>query len=191
MQARQCLRIVGAQPGVGPITALSVAARIAKQRLDLLDPLPIRTCLRRQHGAFCRRKTVEPLAGLECGVLHLDIAPITCWVVTQDFIGARDGRAVLIRARGLRHRCRAVVADGPVEIEETVSLFRGPAVVGGELGKRIGKLRLVGGPAKRWCVIGPTGTVVRDGILTKEEADRDVTTRNMPTSMAFVSHPRM
>ena len=47
------------------------------------------------------------------------------------------------------------------------------------------------GPAKRWCVIGPTGTVVRDGILGKEEADRDVTTRNMPTSMAFVSHPRM
>jgi hypothetical protein len=47
------------------------------------------------------------------------------------------------------------------------------------------------GPAKRWCVIGPTGTVVRDGILTKEEADRDVTNRNMPTNMAFVSHPRM
>jgi hypothetical protein len=47
------------------------------------------------------------------------------------------------------------------------------------------------GPARRWCVIGPTGTVVRDGILTKEEADRDVATRNTPTSMAFVSHPRM
>jgi hypothetical protein len=47
------------------------------------------------------------------------------------------------------------------------------------------------GPAKRWCIIGPTGTVVRDGILTKEEAERDVTTRNVPTSMAFVSHPRM
>ncbi|HWN51365.1 MAG TPA: hypothetical protein VNO18_16370, partial [Xanthobacteraceae bacterium] len=40
------------------------------------------------------------------------------------------------------------------------------------------------GPAKRWCIIGPTGTVVRDGILSKEEAERDVTTRNMPTSMA-------
>jgi hypothetical protein len=47
------------------------------------------------------------------------------------------------------------------------------------------------GPARRWCVIGPTGTVVRDGILTKEEADRDVTTRNTPASMAFISHPRM
>jgi hypothetical protein len=47
------------------------------------------------------------------------------------------------------------------------------------------------GPAKRWCIIGPTGTVVRDGMFSKEEADRDVTTRNMPTSMAFVSHPRM
>lgn len=47
------------------------------------------------------------------------------------------------------------------------------------------------GPAKRWCIIGPTGTVVRDGVLSKEEAERDVTTRNMPTSMAFVSHPRM
>jgi hypothetical protein len=47
------------------------------------------------------------------------------------------------------------------------------------------------GPARRWCIIGPTGTVVRDGILSKEEAERDVTTRNMPTSMAFVSHPRM
>ncbi len=47
------------------------------------------------------------------------------------------------------------------------------------------------GPAKRWCVIGPTGTMLRDGILTKEEAERDVTTRNTPTSMSFVSHPRM
>jgi len=47
------------------------------------------------------------------------------------------------------------------------------------------------GPAKRWCIVGPTGTMVRDGILSKEEAERDVTTRNMPTSMAFVSHPRM
>jgi hypothetical protein len=47
------------------------------------------------------------------------------------------------------------------------------------------------GPARRWCIIGPTGTVVRDGILAKDEAERDVTTRNMPTSMAFVSHPRM
>jgi hypothetical protein len=47
------------------------------------------------------------------------------------------------------------------------------------------------GPAKRWCIIGPTGTLVRDCILTKEEAERDVMTRNMPTSMAFVSHPRM
>jgi hypothetical protein len=47
------------------------------------------------------------------------------------------------------------------------------------------------GPAKRWCIVGPTGTVLRDGILTKEEAERDVTTRNTPTSMAFVSHPRM
>ena len=47
------------------------------------------------------------------------------------------------------------------------------------------------GPAKRWCIIGPTGTVVRDGILSKDEAERDATTRNMPASMAFVSHPRM
>jgi hypothetical protein len=47
------------------------------------------------------------------------------------------------------------------------------------------------GPAKRWCVIGPTGTVVRDGILTRDEAERDVATRNTPASMAFVSHPRM
>jgi hypothetical protein len=47
------------------------------------------------------------------------------------------------------------------------------------------------GPAKRWCIIGPTGTIIRDGILSKEEAERDVTTRNTPTSMAFVSHPRM
>jgi hypothetical protein len=47
------------------------------------------------------------------------------------------------------------------------------------------------GPARRWCIVGPTGTVLREGILTKEEAERDVTTRNLPTSMAFVSHPRM
>jgi hypothetical protein len=47
------------------------------------------------------------------------------------------------------------------------------------------------GPAKRWCVIGPNGAMVREGILTKEEAERDVTTRNTPTGMAFVSHPRM
>ncbi len=47
------------------------------------------------------------------------------------------------------------------------------------------------GPARRWCIVGPTGTVLREGILTKEEAERDVTTRNLPTSMAFVSHPRV
>jgi hypothetical protein len=47
------------------------------------------------------------------------------------------------------------------------------------------------GPSKRWCIVGPTGTVVREGMLTREEAERDVTTRNTPTSMAFVSHPRM
>jgi hypothetical protein len=47
------------------------------------------------------------------------------------------------------------------------------------------------GPSKRWCVIGPTGIVVRDGILTRDEAERDVATRNTPASMAFVSHPRM
>jgi hypothetical protein len=47
------------------------------------------------------------------------------------------------------------------------------------------------GPAKRWCIIGPTGTVVRDGVLTRDEAERDVATRNAPASMAFVSHPRM
>ena len=47
------------------------------------------------------------------------------------------------------------------------------------------------GPAKRWCIIGPSGVVVRDGILTKDEAERDVTTRNMPSNMAFMSHPRM
>jgi hypothetical protein len=47
------------------------------------------------------------------------------------------------------------------------------------------------GPAKRWSVIGPAGTVVRDGILTRDEAERDVATRNTPASMAFVSHPRM
>ena len=47
------------------------------------------------------------------------------------------------------------------------------------------------GPAKRWCVVGPSGMVVRDGILTRDEAERDVATRNSPASMAFVSHPRM
>jgi hypothetical protein len=47
------------------------------------------------------------------------------------------------------------------------------------------------GPSKRWCVIGPTGMVVRDGILTRDEAERDVATRNTPAGMAFVSHPRM
>jgi hypothetical protein len=47
------------------------------------------------------------------------------------------------------------------------------------------------GPAKRWCIVGPTGTVVRDGILTKDEAERDAATRNTPASMAFISHPRM
>jgi hypothetical protein len=39
--------------------------------------------------------------------------------------------------------------------------------------------------------IGPNGTMVREGVLTKEEAERDVSTRNTPTSMAFVTHPRM
>ena len=123
MRARQCMGIVGAQPGVGPITALSVAARIAKQRLDLLDPLPIPAWLRRRRRVLRRCNTVEPLACLECGVLHLDIAPIACGIGAQQFIGARDARAVLVRARRLYHRCGAVVVDGPVEIEDAVALF--------------------------------------------------------------------
>src|SRR5258708_1811376 len=143
MHAGQRLGIVRAQPGVGPIAALSVAARIMKQCLDLLDPLPIWARLWRRCGAFCPCNTIEALARLECGVLQLDITPITGWVVAQEFIGARDGGAVLIRARRLHRRRRAVVADGAVEIEDTISLFRGPAVVGSEPGKRIGKLRLV------------------------------------------------
>ncbi len=47
------------------------------------------------------------------------------------------------------------------------------------------------GPSRRWCVIGPTGTVVRDGVLTRDEAERDAATRNSPASTAFVSHPRV
>ena len=65
-------------------------------------------------------------------------------------------------------------------------------------GRPVGRVEALGhhyaqwrGPAKRWCVIGPTGMLLRDGILTKEEAERDVATRNTPTSMAFVNHPRM
>jgi hypothetical protein len=65
-------------------------------------------------------------------------------------------------------------------------------------GRPVGRVEVRGhhysqwrGPAKRWCVIGPTGMLLRDGILTKEEAERDVATRNTPTSMAFVNHPRM
>src|SRR5882672_11916720 len=72
VHARQGLGIVRAQPGVGPITALSVAARIAKQYRDLLDPPPIPACLWRRRGAFRRRNTIEALARLECGVLQLN-----------------------------------------------------------------------------------------------------------------------
>ena len=45
-----------------------------------------------------------------------------------------------------------------------------------------------------WAVWGSKGgrpLGLMDSKKTKEEAERDVTTRNMPTSMAFVSHPRM
>src|SRR5216684_6973871 len=101
MRARQCVGIVGAQPSVGPIAALSVAARIAKQRFDLLDPPPIPARLWRQRGAFRRRKTVEPLARLECGVLRLDIAPITCRSLRNN----SSARAMLARSssgRGAR-----------------------------------------------------------------------------------------
>src|SRR5215471_4053995 len=41
MDASQRLGVVLAQGGVGPISALSVAARIVKQCLDLVDPPPI------------------------------------------------------------------------------------------------------------------------------------------------------
>src|SRR6266849_3658659 len=133
MHARQRLAIVRAQPGVGPITALSVATRIAKQRLDLIDPLPIPARRWRRRGAFHRCNTFEALARLEGSVLQLDIAPIAGWIVAQEFIGARDGRAVLVQTRRLHRRC------GPA-----VALFRGPAAVCGELRKCIGKLRLVG-----------------------------------------------
>src|SRR5258708_39998653 len=84
MHAGQRLGIVRAQPGVGPIAALSVAARIMKQCLDLLDPLPIWARLWRRCGAFCQCNTIEALARLECGVLQLDITPVTGSFVAQE-----------------------------------------------------------------------------------------------------------
>src|ERR1700719_3447968 len=70
MEARQRLGIIRAQPGVGPITALSVAVRVAKQRFDLLDPLLILAHPRRRSGgAFLQCKVVEPLVRLECCLL--------------------------------------------------------------------------------------------------------------------------
>ena len=86
-----------------------------------------------------------------------------------------------------------LVEHVPAKIIRFAELIRAPlggVAVGGieARGNHYAQWR---GPARRWCIIGPTGTVVRDGILSKEEAERDVTTRNMPTSMAFVSHPRM
>src|SRR6266852_4931232 len=71
-------------------------------------PIPARLWWRRR-GASRRCSTIEALARLECGVLQLDIAPITCCIVAQEFIGARDDRAVLVQARRLRHRCGPVV----------------------------------------------------------------------------------
>src|SRR5262249_29857214 len=159
MQAPQCVGVVCAQSGVGPVTALSVAARIAKQYLDFLDPLPILAyLLRRPDGFFRQRKAVEPLARFEYGVLQLDIAPITRRIAAQQFIGARKNRAVLVRARRLHHGRRAVVADGSVEIESAVSLLHRPASVGGELSKRISKLCFI----SRWpCMVTVPGKSVQ------------------------------
>lgn len=93
----------------------------------------------------------------------------------------------------------ALIAKLPVQTEQWPRAERVAELIKAPLcGVAVGKVEPRGhhyaqwrGPAKRWCVIGPTGTMVREGIFAKEEADRDVTTRNMPTSMAFVSHPRM
>ncbi len=120
------------------------------------------------------------------------LADVTVWGPNEPRLRAGDIVEVLDEQSTL-FALLYLVEHVPAKAVRFAELIRAPLG-----GVAIGRVEARGshyvqwrGPAKRWCVIGPTGTVVRDGILTKEEAERDVTTRNTPTSMAFISHPRM
>jgi hypothetical protein len=120
------------------------------------------------------------------------LADVTVWGPNEPKLRAGDLVEVLDEQSTL-FALLYLVEHVPAKVIRFAELIKAPLG-----GVAIGRIEARGnhyvqwrGPARRWCVIGPTGTMVRDGILTKEEAERDVTTRNTPTSMAFISHPRM
>ncbi len=120
------------------------------------------------------------------------LTDVTVWSPNEAKLRAGDLVEVLDE-RSTLFALLYLVEHVPAKIIRFSELIKAPlgGVAVGRIEARGNHYAQWRGPARRWCVIGPTGTVVRDGILSKEEAERDVTTRNMPTSMAFVSHPRM
>jgi hypothetical protein len=120
------------------------------------------------------------------------LTDVTVWAPNEPKLRAGDLVEVLDEQSTL-FALLYLVEHVPAKVVRFAELIKAPLG-----GVAIGRIEARGnhytqwrGPAKRWCIIGPTGTVVREGILTKEEAERDVATRNTPASMAFVSHPRM
>jgi len=120
------------------------------------------------------------------------LGDVTVWGPNESKLRAGDLVEVLDEQSTL-FALLYLVEHVPAKLIRFAELIKAP--LGGRV---VGRIEALGhhyaqwrGPARRWCVIGPTGMLLRDGILTKEEAERDVATRNTPTSMAFVSHPRM
>jgi hypothetical protein len=120
------------------------------------------------------------------------LADVTVWGPNEPRLRAGDLVEVLDDQSTL-FALLYLVEHVPAKVVRFAELIKAPLG-----GVAIGRVEARGnhhvqwrGPAKRWCIVGPTGTVVRDGILTKDEAERDAATRNTPASMAFISHPRM
>ena len=120
------------------------------------------------------------------------LADVTVWGPNEPRLRAGDLVEVLDEQSTL-FALLYLVEHVPAKVVRFAELIKAPLG-----GVAIGRVEARGnhyaqwrGPAKRWCIVGPTGTVVRDGILTKDEAERDAATRNTPASMAFISHPRV
>ena len=161
---------------------------VATQALRPLPPIPQSAM---QDAAFARNWWRVVIDG-ERTPYDSVLTDVTVWGPNEAKLRAGDLVEVLDEQSTL-FALLYLVEHVPAKFIRFAELIKAPLG-----GVAIGRIEARGnhyaqwrGPAKRWCIIGPTGTVVRDGILSKEEAERDVTTRNVPTSMAFVSHPRM
>jgi len=171
-----------------PTPKPAAESEVAAQSPGPVPPIPQSAM---QDAAFARNWWRVVIDG-ERTPYHSVLTDVTVWgpneakLRTGDLVEVLDEQSTLFALLYL-------VEHVPAKFIRFAELIKAPLG-----GLAIGRIKARGnyyaqwrGPAKRWCIIGPTGTLVRDGILSKEEAERDVTTRNMPTSMAFVSHPRM